>query len=510
MIHTDPELASAPAPSGDEDEASSVIRARFEKARELAASGWNLYPNTFRPTHKISDLRALYGGLGHDDFENLAQTFTLAGRVMARRDYGKSVFFDLADSSGRLQAYLRRQAGPADAALDLFKKMDLGDLVGVSGRLFKTRTGELTLLPDHLELVAKALWPLPEKYHELGVETRYRRRYVDLIMNEDSRRVFRLRSQVVSALRDFLAARGFLEVETPMMHAIPGGASARPFETFHQALNRKLYLRIAPELHLKRLLVGGFDRVFEINRCFRNEGLSVQHNPEFTTLEFYQGYADFRDLMDLTEEMFTEVALKVKGAASFTYQGRPVDFKRPWRRLRFHQAILEIGGAPPEALLDRQAALDHLKKLGGEKSDQDPLGKIQAKIFDLRVEPNLGDPTFITHYPADISPLARRSEDNPLLTDRFELFIAGRELANAFSELNDPLDQRERFRRQAEARAAGDEEGMYNDEDYVRALMYGMPPAAGEGVGVDRLVMLLADAPSIKDVILFPHLRTVA
>jgi lysyl-tRNA synthetase class 2 len=308
-------------------------------------------------------------------------------------------------------------------------------------------------------------------------------------------------------LREFLAKRGFLEVETPMMHAIPGGASAKPFETFHHALNRNLYLRIAPELHLKRLLVGGFDRVFEINRCFRNEGISIQHSPEFTTLEFYQSYADFNDLMDLTEEMFTAVALEVKGGTSFTYQGRPVDFKRPWPRLRFHQALVETGGAPPEILTDRRAALALLRKLGDEKSDRDELGKVQAKIFDLLVEPKLGDPTFITHYPADISPLARRSEENPLLTDRFELFITGRELANAFSELNDPLDQRERFRRQAEALAAGDEEGMYQDEDYVRALMYGMPPAAGEGVGIDRLVMLLADAPNIRAVILFPHLR---
>jgi lysyl-tRNA synthetase class 2 len=295
-----------------------------------------------------------------------------------------------------------------------------------------------------------------------------------------------------------------------MMHAIPGGAAAKPFETFHQALNRKLYLRVAPELHLKRLLVGGFERVFEINRCFRNEGLSVQHNPEFTTLEFYQSYADFHDLMDLTEEMLTEVALKVEVGGSFTYQGRPVDFKRPWRRLRFHQALAEMGGVPPEVLTDRRAALEHLKKLGGEKSDQDVLGKIQAKIFDLLVEPNLYDPTFITHYPADISPLARRNEEAPHLADRFELFITGRELANAFSELNDPFKQRECFRLQAEARAAGDEEGMHQDEDYVRALMYGMPPAAGEGLGIDRLVMLLADVPNIREVILFPHHRAAS
>ncbi|MDR2725452.1 MAG: lysine--tRNA ligase [Candidatus Adiutrix sp.] len=507
MTHSAPEFP--PPPSGDDDETSPVIRARFDKARDLAAEGLGLYPNTFRPTHVISDLRGRFGDLGHDDFEKLTEVFALAGRVMARRDYGKSVFFDLSDASGRIQVYLRRQSG-AEAALDLFKKLDIGDLVGVKGRLFKTRTGELTLLPGHLELVTKSLWPLPEKFHELSAELRYRRRYVDLIMSEGSRRVFHLRTRIVSALRKFLENEGFLEVETPMMHVIPGGAAAKPFETMHHALNRNLYLRIAPELYLKRLLVGGFDRVFEINRCFRNEGISIQHNPEFTALEFYQSYADFNDLMELTERMFEAVALEVLGATAFTYQGRPVDFKRPWPRLRFHQALVEIGGAPPAVLTDRQAALDHLRELGGEKSDQDTLGKIQAKIFDIRVEPNLVDPTFITHYPADISPLARRNEDDPLLTDRFELFITGRELANAFSELNDPLDQRERFRHQAEVRAAGDEEGMYQDEDYVRALMYGMPPAAGEGVGVDRLVMLLADVPSIKDVILFPHLRPQA
>ena len=506
MTDADRAQHSEPTPTGEPDEASPVIRARFDKAGELAASGGRLYPNTFRPRHKIANLRARFGQLAHDDFETLAEVFTLAGRVMARRDYGKSVFFDLADATGRIQAYLRRQSIDEDT-YTLFKKLDLGDLVGVSGRLFKTKTGELTILPSSLELVTKGLWPLPEKFHELSAETRYRQRYVDLIMNEDSRRVFQLRSAVVAALREFMAARDFLEVETPMMQAIPGGASAKPFETFHQALDLRLYLRVAPELYLKRLLVGGFDRVFELNRCFRNEGLSAQHNPEFTLMEFYQSYADFLDLMELTEEMFVTVALKTRGATAFAYQGCPVDFRRPWRRLRFYDALREIGGAPPEILTDRGAALEHLRRLGGEKSDQDPLGKIQAKIFDLQVESRLNDPTFITHYPSDISPLARRNEETPELTDRFELFIAGREMANAFSELNDPLDQRERFQRQAAGRAAGDEEGMYVDEDYVRALMYGMPPAAGEGVGVDRLVMLLADVPSIKDVILFPHMR---
>ncbi|MDR0882168.1 MAG: lysine--tRNA ligase [Candidatus Adiutrix sp.] len=493
----------------DENEAGPVIQARFDKARELAESGVNLYPNTFRPEHRTAALRERFGHLEHDDFETLADVFTVAGRIMARRDYGKSAFFDLADSSGRMQAYLRKQ-GVDEETFNLFKKLDLGDIVGLSGRLFKTKTGELTLLVSRLELVTKGLWPLPEKYHEINTEMRYRQRYVDLIMNEDSRRVFLLRSKIVAAVREFMTAKGFVEVETPMMHVIPGGAAARPFETFHQALDRKLYLRIAPELYLKRLLVGGFDRVFEINRSFRNEGISIQHNPEFTMMEFYQSYADVSDMMDLTEEMFVAVAEKAIGATDFTYQGTPVSLARPWHRLRFGQAIVELGGAPAEVLTSREAALAFLKSLGGEKSDDDVAGKVLAKIFDLAVEPRLINPTFITHYPADISPLARRNEAEPDLTDRFELFITGRELANAFSELNDPLDQRGRFQAQVAERAAGDEESMYMDDDYIRALMYGMPPAGGEGVGIDRLVMLLADAPTIKDVILFPHLRSLA
>jgi len=492
----------------DEEESSPVIRARFEKAAELADSGVKLYPNTFRPRHKIVELKERFAPVDHDEFETIEEVFTISGRIMARRDYGKSVFFDLADPTGRMQAYIRKQSVD-EATYTLFKKLDIGDLIGVSGRVFKTKTGELTLMVSHLELVTKGLWPLPEKYHEMNTEMRYRQRYVDLIMNEESRRVFLLRSKIVGAVREFMIDRGFVEVETPMMHVIPGGAAAKPFETYHHALDRTLYLRVAPELHLKRLLVGGFDRVFEINRCFRNEGISVQHNPEFTTLEFYQSYADFTDLMDLTEEMFVYTAQKTIGTTSLTYQGTPVDLARPWKRIRFGEAIVELGGAPPEVLTDRETALAHLKKLGGEKSDQDPLGKIQAKIFDLVVEPKLINPTYITHYPADISPLSRRNEQDPSLTDRFELFITGRELANAFSELNDPLDQRGRFQAQAAERAAGDEESMYMDEDYVRALMYGMPPAAGEGVGIDRLVMLLADVPSIKDVIIFPHLRTI-
>lgn len=492
----------------DDDESSPVIQARFEKARQLFDEGVKLYPNTFRPRNNIEELRNRFGQLDHDHLEALTDEFSIAGRIMARRDYGKSVFFDVSDSSGRMQAYIRKQA-VAEETFDLFKKLDIGDLVGLSGRIFKTKTGELTILISALELVTKGLWPLPEKYHDMSAEMRYRQRYVDLIMNEESRRVFLLRSKVVAATREFMQSKGFVEVETPMMHVIPGGAAAKPFETFHNALDRKLYLRIAPELYLKRLLVGGFDRVFEINRSFRNEGISIQHNPEFTMMEFYQSYADFTDMMDLTEELFVFVAEKAAGAAEFTYQGLEVSFARPWKRLKFNDAVVEMGGAPPEALTDKEAAAAYLKSIGGEKSDSDVLGKILSKIFDLKVEPKLINPTFITHYPADISPLARRNEEDPGLTDRFELFITGRELANAFSELNDPLDQRGRFLAQVAERNAGDEEGMYMDDDYVRALMYGMPPAGGEGIGIDRLVMLLADVPSIKDVILFPHLRAV-
>jgi len=492
----------------DDDESSPVIQARFEKARQLSDEGVKLYPNTFRPRNKIEELLNRFGHLEHDDFEAMTDEFSIAGRIMARRDYGKSVFFDVSDSSGRMQAYIRKQ-GVDEDTFALFKKLDIGDVVGLSGRIFKTKTGELTILVSALELVTKGLWPLPEKYHDMNTEMRYRQRYVDLIMNEESRRVFLLRSKVVAAVREFMQSKDFVEVETPMMHVIPGGATAKPFETFHNALDRKLYLRIAPELYLKRLLVGGFDRVFEINRSFRNEGISIQHNPEFTMMEFYQSYADFTDMMDLTEELFVFVAEKARGTTELNYQGCEVSFARPWKRLKFNDAVVEMGGAPREALTDREAAMAYLKTIGGEKADSDALGKVLAKIFDLKVEPQLINPTFITHYPADISPLARRNEADTSLTDRFELFITGRELANAFSELNDPLDQRGRFLAQVAERDAGDEESMYMDDDYVRALMYGMPPAGGEGIGIDRLVMLMADVPSIKDVILFPHLRPV-
>ncbi|MDR1085262.1 MAG: lysine--tRNA ligase [Deltaproteobacteria bacterium] len=488
------------------DESSPVIAARFQKAARLAESGQPIYPNTFRPRDQISEIRLELGDKTSEDLERVGDRKVLAGRLMARRDYGKSTFYDLADPTGKIQVYLKKDRVTPEC-FELAKQLDIGDLVGIAGTLFKTRTGELTVLIEDLELVTKGLWPLPEKYHEMSVELKYRRRYVDLIMNEASRRIFQVRSKTVSYLRRFLEARDYLEVETPMMHPIPGGATARPFETFHNTLERTLYLRIAPELYLKRLLVGGLGRVFELNRNFRNEGLSVQHNPEFTMLEFYQSYAVFTDLMDLTEEMISGAALEILGSTEIVYQEKDISLKSPWQRLRFRESLETVGGVPQAILANKDKALDYLASLGGDRNARDPLGKVLAKMFDLVVEPKLMSPTFITHYPADISPLARRSDSEPELTDRFELFISGREIANGFSELNDPTDQRKRFLAQVAEREAGDEEGMYLDEDYIRALMYGMPPAAGEGLGVDRLVMLLTDAPSIRDVILFPHMR---
>ena len=472
----------------------------------LRDEGVRLFPNTFRPRHSIGEIRERCEGLDAEQLESAEDNVVIAGRIMARRDYGKSVFFDVTDHSGRIQAYLRKNAISPEL-FDLFKKLDIGDIIGLEGRVFRTRTGELTIMTSRFELVSKSVLPLPEKYHDMNVEMRYRQRYLDLIMNDQSKDVVLTRARIVSALRGFMEGRGFIEVETPMMQRIPGGATAKPFETYHQALDTTLYLRIAPELYLKRLLVGGFDRVFELNRNFRNEGISTQHNPEFTMMEFYQCYATYHDMMDLTEEMFVHVANKVVGSEELDYQGHAVRLGRPWRRIPFHRALEEIGGAPPDVLEDRDRALQYCRELGADMPDHEIHGKILAKIFDMRVEPELIDPTFVTHYPADISPLARRCEEDERLTDRFELFIVGREMANGFSELNDPWDQRERFLAQVAEREAGDDEAQFMDEDYVRALMYGMPPAGGEGVGVDRLVMLLTDAPSIKDVIIFPHQR---
>ncbi|MBW2622465.1 MAG: lysine--tRNA ligase [Deltaproteobacteria bacterium] len=487
-------------------EESNLIKQRQEKGLSLRDEGQDLFPNNFRPGNEIAELRRRFDNAEDEVFEGLEEVFSLAGQILARRDYGKSVFFDISDHSGRMQAYMRRQDVEMKT-FDLFKKLDIGDIVGLEGRIFRTRTKELTIMVQRLELVTKSFLPLPEKYHEISVEFKYRQRYVDLIMNEKTREVFQKRTRIIALLRRFLSEKGYIEVETPMMQPIPGGATAKPFETFHQALDMKLFLRVAPELYLKRLLVGGFNRVFELNRNFRNEGVSTQHNPEFTMLEFYQTYATFEDLMDLTEEMVALLARDVCGSERIVYQGQEVDLAPPWTRLNFHQSLKEVGGVPADVCENLESAETYCHEHGLEMPANRIHGKLLAKIFDVTVEPKLVNPTFITGYPADISPLARRNKDNPEITDRFEFFITGREFGNGFSELNDPFDQRERFLTQVEERAAGDEEALYMDEDYVRALMYGMPPAAGEGIGVDRLVMLLTDAASIRDVIFFPHLR---
>jgi len=489
-----------------DEELGQVIKQRIEKAMALRAEGVKLYPNSFRPRISIGQVRAGFDRLSDEQLSGQDHDFIVAGRIMARRDHGKTTFFDVKDHSGQIQAYVHKNHLSPDQ-FQLFKKLDIGDIIGLKGSLFRTKTGELTINVSELELVTKSLHPLPEKYHEMSQELKYRQRYVDLIMNDRTREVFRIRTKILGLLRRFLDERGFLEVETPMMQPIPGGATARPFDTYHQALDTKLYLRIAPELYLKRLLVGGFDRVYELNRNFRNEGLSKQHNPEFTMLEFYQTYAVYGDLMDLSEELFVFLAREMTGGLTLTYQDRAINLARPWRRLNFLDSLVGMGRAPDEIIQNRAAALKFSREIGAELPDHEVHGKILAKIFDLLVEPQLIDPTFVVGYPIDISPLARRSDDDPRLTDRFELFIAGREIANGFSELNDPLDQKARFLAQVAEREAGDEEAQYMDEDYIKALMYGMPPAAGEGVGVDRVVMLFADAPSIKDVILFPQMR---
>jgi lysyl-tRNA synthetase class 2 len=433
--------------------------------------------------------------------------FEIAGRLMAVNHFGKAAFVRVRDRSGQLQAYIRKDR-IGEAAFGLFKQLDIGDFVGLKGPLFQTRTGEWTLLADSVRLLAKALRPLPEKFHGLkDPEKRYRQRYIDLVMNPEVRELFSRRSRMIQEVRTFFLEREFLEVETPMMQPIPGGAEATPFKTHHNALGMDLYLRIAPELYLKRLVVGGFERVFEINRNFRNEGISTQHNPEFTMLEFYQAYATYSDLMELTESLLARVAESVTGSPTVSYQGQSIDFSGRWRRLALYDALAEIGQIPREILHDRQRLLDFAFHRQVTVTKTGKLGKVITKLFDVLVQPHLIQPTFITGYPAEVSPLSRRSDQTPDLTDRFELFIGGREIANGFSELNDPMDQRARFLQQVAEREAGDVEAHWMDEDYVEALEYGMPPTAGEGIGIDRLAMLLTDAASIREVILFPHMK---
>jgi lysyl-tRNA synthetase class 2 len=494
----------AGAPPQDENQ---IIAERRGKLGALRVAG-QAYPNDFARDALAGGLHARYDPLDNASLEPQAVRVAVAGRMMLKRVMGKACFATLQDMSGRIQLYVTLD-GVGAGALEAFKHWDLGDIVGATGTLFKTKTGELSVKCGAVRLLAKALRPLPEKFHGLtDIEQKYRQRYVDLITNPASREVFVKRSQIVQAMRDFFVARGYLEVETPMLHPIPGGAAARPFVTHHNALDMELFMRIAPELYLKRLVVGGFEKVFEINRNFRNEGISTRHNPEFTMLEFYEAYRDYGYLMDLTEELLREVARKVLGTTTLTYQGETIDLGMPFARLTMAQAIHRFNPQYPlEALADPEYLRGALAPFDVEVFDTDGVGLLQLKLFEATTEEKLVQPTFIVAHPTDVSPLARANDANPAVTDRFELFITRREMANGFSELNDPEDQAARFAAQAKAKEAGDEEAMYYDADYVRALEHGLPPTAGEGIGVDRVVMLLTDAPSIRDVILFPQLK---
>ena len=483
------------------------ITQRKEKLAEMRQSG-QAYPNDVRRDALAGDLHEAYNELDKEALEEKAIQVSVAGRMMTRRVMGKASFAHLQDMTGQIQCFVQKQALP-EGVYDDFKKWDIGDIIAGKGVVFKTNKGELSIKLSELRLITKALRPLPEKFHGLAdQETRYRQRYVDLIMNESSRDVFRVRSATVQFIRNFLNEKRYTEVETPMMQVIPGGATARPFETHHNALDMGLYLRIAPELYLKRLVVGGMEKVFEINRNFRNEGLSTRHNPEFTMLEFYQAYADYHDLMDITEEMLRGLAESVLGKTLIDYQGEQYDFGKPFERMTVKESILKLNDdISAEELESIDSARAICERLKIKVKDSYGLGKLQIEIFEKTVESNLKHPTFITEYPVEVSPLARRSETNDFVTDRFEFFVGGRELANGFSELNDPEDQAERFQQQVEEKDAGDDEAMHYDADYIRALEYGMPPTAGEGIGIDRLVMLLTDSPSIRDVLLFPHMR---
>jgi len=489
-------------------QANDQLQQRQQKLQLLRESGQPAFPNDFHPDQTAACLHQDYDGSSNEVLEAATVRVSLGGRMMAKRVMGKASFAHIQDRSGRIQLFLQRDQLP-DGVYAAFKKWDIGDIVGVTGQLFKTRTNELSVRVDSIRLLTKSLRPLPEKFHGLtNTEERYRQRYVDLMVNQESRQVFRRRSAIVHHIRNYFMARDFLEVETPMMHPIPGGATARPFVTHHNTLDMQLYLRVAPELYLKRLVVGGLERVFEINRNFRNEGISTRHNPEFTMLEFYQAYADYHDLMDLTEDLLRTLAEAVLGSARLTYQGLALDFAQPFQRLTVTEAILQYQPEINPAQLEDIEALRQLATACGVTVlDGFGVGRLQMEVFEQTVESKLLSPTFITAYPVEVSPLSRRNDENPAVSDRFELFIAGREIANGFSELNDPQDQAERFRKQVVEKEAGDMEAMHYDADYIRALEYGLPPTAGEGIGIDRLVMLLTDSASIRDVLLFPLLR---
>ena len=493
-------------PEQDQDALIAQRRAKLERLRERGVA----FPNDFRRNVMAAELHAEYGDKPNEELEAQPRRVRVAGRMMAKRIMGKASFAQVLDMSGRIQLFLQRDA--LGEVYEDFKTWDIGDIVGAEGTLFRTKTGELSVKVESARLLTKSLRPLPEKFHRLtDQETRYRQRYLDLIMNEPARKTFRMRTAIVDFVRRYLNGLGFLEVETPMMQAIPGGATARPFVTQHNALDMQLFLRIAPELYLKRLVVGGFEKVYEINRNFRNEGLSTRHNPEFTMVEFYQAYADYRDLMDLTEDLLRGMAQQVLGRTRVTYQGEEYDLGKPFRRMTVKESVLAFNPhITGEDLHDLERARAVAQRLGVDVKPSFGLGKLHIEIFEKTVEEKLREPTFITAYPTEVSPLARRNDVDPFVTDRFEFFVGGREIANGFSELNDAEDQAERFRKQVAEKEAGDEEAMHFDEDYITALEHGMPPTAGEGIGIDRLVMLFADAPSIRDVLLFPHLRPKA
>ncbi len=486
---------------------NKYIALRREKLTQLREQG-QAYPNDFERKEFAQELHDSYDGLNREQLEEQAVAVSFAGRMMFQRVMGKASFAHLKDMSGTLQIFVQRDA-IGEEAYNAFKQSDIGDIYGVKGVLFKTRTDELTVKVSELTLLTKSLRPLPEKFHGLtDQEQKYRQRYIDLIMNEDSRRVFKIRTQTISFIRQYLTDAGFIEVETPMMQVIPGGAVARPFITHHNALDMELYLRIAPELYLKRLVVGGIEQVFEINRNFRNEGLSTRHNPEFTMLEFYQAYANYEDLMNLTEDMVRQLAKAVVGTTTIDYQGDQFDLEKPFERMTVAEAVMKYN---PDLDASKLEDSDYCRSIAEGmhiKTEQSwGAGKLLIEIFEKTAEDQLMQPTFITAYPTEVSPLSRRNDENPFVTDRFEFFVGGRELANGFSELNDPEDQAERFQHQVSEKESGDDEAMHYDADYIRALEYGMPPTAGEGIGIDRLVMLLTNAPSIRDVILFPHMR---
>lgn len=479
---------------------NELCAVRKEKEKYLKEQGIETYPQVRGPYITTQDVEVKFKGIDSGELEKNEERVAIAGRIMAFRDFGKSAFIHVQDRKGKMQAYVRKDI-LKNPAYDIFKKFDICDIVSIEGKVFKTKTGELTILADTMKLLTKSLRPLPEKWHGLkDVEERYRKRYLDLIVNDRVRDVFTTRAKIIDYIRRYFVERDFIEVETPMMQVIPGGATAKPFVTHHNAMGMDLYLRIAPELYLKRLVVGGFERVFEINRNFRNEGISVRHNPEFTMLEYYQAYATYEDLMALTEDMVSSLVKELFGTYAITYNGQEIDFTPPWRKMTMYEAVAELPGFDPD---DMAQVRNYAKDLAIEGADTEPWGKLITGIFEAYCEKKLDQPTFITGYPIEVSPLAKRSVRNPGITERFELYISAMEIANGFNELNDPEDQRERF----EAQIKGKEEGAALDEDYLTALEYGLPPTAGQGIGIDRLTMLLTDSASIRDVILFPLLR---